>query len=132
MRKLTVSRMRERYAQTVLTFRITYVECFINLGILDVISWLLQFSAIMDGTRRQSGHVRTKIIVDIVVGYRQYKHSNPQLVFSTLAWFYTCFEIANYCYMLCTNTTKNYLHVRNQGKLFSEISIYHFKGRLQI
>ena len=25
MRKLTVSRMRERYAQTVLTFRITYV-----------------------------------------------------------------------------------------------------------
>ena len=26
MRKVTVSRMRERYAQTVLTFRITYVH----------------------------------------------------------------------------------------------------------
>jgi len=29
MRKGTVSRMRERYAQTVLTFRITYVNVFI-------------------------------------------------------------------------------------------------------
>ena len=28
MRKMTVSRMRERYAQTVLTFRITYVQVF--------------------------------------------------------------------------------------------------------
>jgi hypothetical protein len=28
MRKVTVSRMRERYAQTILTFRITYVEMF--------------------------------------------------------------------------------------------------------
>jgi len=27
MRKVTVSRMRERYAQTVLTFRITYIYC---------------------------------------------------------------------------------------------------------
>jgi len=30
MRKVTVSRMRERYAQTVLTFRITYVKAFLT------------------------------------------------------------------------------------------------------
>jgi len=37
MRKVTVSRMRERYAQTVLTFRITYVKtdnCASFLGTL--------------------------------------------------------------------------------------------------
>ena len=32
MRKVTVSRMRERYAQTVLTFRITYVEAKHNFS----------------------------------------------------------------------------------------------------
>ena len=30
MRKVTVSRMRERYAQTVLTFRIAYIEFLVN------------------------------------------------------------------------------------------------------
>jgi len=29
MRKLTVPRMRDRYAQTVLTFRITYVDVMV-------------------------------------------------------------------------------------------------------
>jgi len=133
MRKVTVSRTRERYAQTALTFRITYVICFINLGILDLISWLLQFSAIKGRTRRHSENVMTKIIVDIVVGYVEYNHSSPQLVISTLTWFYICFDIANCCCMSCTNTAnKHYLHVRNQGKLFSEISIHHFKGGIQI
>ena len=33
MRKVTVSRMRKRYAQTVLTFRITYVDVSANTAV---------------------------------------------------------------------------------------------------
>ena len=32
MHKVTISRMRERYAQTVLTFRITYVHRVLRVG----------------------------------------------------------------------------------------------------
>jgi len=36
MRKVTVSRMRERYAQTVLTFRITYVNSVVDCHPSDI------------------------------------------------------------------------------------------------
>jgi len=36
VRKVTVSRMRERYAQTVLTFRITYVYTVFAVDILTL------------------------------------------------------------------------------------------------
>ena len=39
MRKVTVSRMRERYAQTVLTFRITYVLRIKKLVILPILMY---------------------------------------------------------------------------------------------
>ena len=36
MRKITVSRMRERYAQTVLTFQITYIYKQGVSGLVDI------------------------------------------------------------------------------------------------
>ena len=41
MRKVTVSRMRERYAQTVLTFRITYTISF-KMQLNDILYFICQ------------------------------------------------------------------------------------------
>ena len=40
MRKVTVSRMRERYAQTVLTFRITYVKDKTIIDLRDIQNYI--------------------------------------------------------------------------------------------
>ena len=58
MRKVTVSRMRERYAQTVLTFRIIYVCC-----VLTVHNILYTFdNTQQDGLSQIYSFVRTRAV----------------------------------------------------------------------
>jgi len=49
MRKVTVSGMRERYAQAVLTFRVTYVQSLVNA--VSVLVWRVETRRNVNGTQ---------------------------------------------------------------------------------